>query len=80
MEGGWVFALRACPFRSRVILPSLGGGKAAQSQSEGWRTRQGNTQEEACSLARKDSGQLDLHTADPFSYLKIRDTEYKLWQ
>ena len=73
--------LKACLFKSRVLPLSLGGRKAAQS--EGWKTRQqahnrATPQARPAFWPRKDSGQLDLHTADPFSYLKIRNTEYKL--
>lgn len=81
--GDWLgLCFKACVFKSRVIPSSLGGKKAAQL--EGWKTRQQahNRQQHPRGVfafwPRKDSGQLDLHTADPFSNLKIRNTEYRL--
>ena len=73
--------LEACLFKSRAVPCSLGGRKAAQLW--GWKSRQqahnrATPEGRSAVWPRKDSGQLDLHTADPFSYLKRRNTEYKL--
>lgn len=67
--------------QSHLLQP----GRQEGGQSGGWRTRQqihnrATPEGRLPNPARKASGWLDLHNADPFSYLKIRDTEYKLWQ
>lgn len=81
-EGGWAFALR-CVCSNPELSPAAWEAGRQPSWGGGWKSRQqahnrATPEGRSAVWPRKDSGQPDLHTADPFSYLKRRNTEYKL--